>query len=340
MTKILFLCIILIALGTFYFSGVGFQFGILGKTTTAVITLAFLYYAGKAGWQRFYLATLTTFSSALSLGSAFLNESPAAGPLVWNLRLNPFVIILLSAALGFLALVWYEKSKHKDKFAFILLLVFLLNWIILAFNVRFYDDWKMENWLTVPFLVIIYIMHRWFRLSNASYGLLFAFMMLHIYGSHYTYSEVPFGFWMQDFFNMMRNHYDRIVHFSFGFLLAYPIREIIIRISDTKGFWAFWFPVEFVLAFSSIYELLEWLVAVLFGGDLGIAYLGTQGDVWDAQKDMFLAGLGALIAMLVVLMILWYYRRTDFWRDIIDSLRVKQKRALGEEALREFKVGK
>ena len=138
---------------------------------------------------------------------------------------------------------------------------------------------------------------------------------------------------------MTRNHYDRIVHFSFGFLLAYPIRELTIRISDAKGFWSFWFPVEFVLAFSAVYELLEWLIAVMFGGDLGIAYLGTQGDVWDAQKDMFVAGLGSVIAMLVIFVILWYFRRADFWRDLMDSFRVKQKKALGEEALREFGVG-
>ena len=141
---------------------------------------------------------------------------------------------------------------------------------------------------------------------------------------------------MQDVFEMARNHYDRIVHFSFGFLLAYPIREMTIRISDAKGFWAYWFPVEFVLAFSAIYELMEWAVAIVFGGDLGIAYLGTQGDVWDAQKDMFNAGIGAMIAMLVVFLIVWYYRRGKFWEELWDSLRVKSKKALGEEALREF----
>src|SRR3989344_3533430 len=123
-----------------YFSGVGFDFDILGKTITAFMVFAFLYYAGKAGWQRFYLVVLTTFSSALSLGCAFLNKSQATGPFVWNLQFSPSVIILMSAIIGSLAMFWYEKSKHKDKFAFILLTVFALNWIILAFNVRFYDD--------------------------------------------------------------------------------------------------------------------------------------------------------------------------------------------------------
>ena len=191
-TKKLLFCILLIALAAAYFSGVGFHFGILGKTLTAISMFGFLYYAGKTGWQRFYLVLLTTSTSAISLGCAFLNKSEATGPFVLDYGLSPFVIIILSAVIGSMAMIWYEKSKHKDKFAFILLSIFILNWIILAFNVRFYDDWKMENWLTVPFVVILYIMHRWFRLSNASYGLIFAYMMLHIYGSHYTYAEVPF----------------------------------------------------------------------------------------------------------------------------------------------------
>jgi putative membrane protein len=161
-------------------------------------------------------------------------------------------------------------------------------------------------------------------------------MMLHIYGSHYTYAEVPFGFWMQNAFDMARNHYDRIVHFAFGFLLAYPLREMTIRISDAKGFWGFWFPVEFVLAFSCIYELIEWAIVIFFGGDLGIAYLGSQGDVWDAQKDMFLAGLGALITMCIVAVILAHFRGRDFWNEFRGSFNVKHKGILGEKSLEEL----
>jgi putative membrane protein len=320
----------------FYFSGVGFSYDFMGQLLTALATFIFLYYAGVAGWQRFYLAILTVFSTIMSLSCSFLDVSEVSGPFVLDIVLNPLAIILMSGLVGLGVIYWYEKSKHKDKFALILLSVFVLNWIILGFNVRYFDDWKMENWLTVPFVIIIYITHKWFRLSNVSYGLIFAYMMLHIYGSHYTYSEVPFGFWMQDFFDLARNHYDRIVHFSFGFLLAYPLREMTIRISEAKGFWAFWFPIEFVLAFSAVYELMEWAVAVMFGGDLGIAYLGTQGDIWDAQKDMLNAGVGALIAMIIVALIIWYYQRSEFWKGMKNSLQVKHEKALGEEALKEF----
>ena len=162
-------------------------------------------------------------------------------------------------------------------------------------------------------------------------------MFMHIIGTHYTYSEVPFGFWIQDFFGLARNHYDRIVHFSFGLFLSYPIREIGKRIGELKGVWALWIPIELVLAFSAIYEILEWFIAVIFGGDLGIAYLGTQGDVWDAQKDMVLAGLGSVITMFVTAFIIIYYDAKNFFKELKDSFSVKSKEVLGERAIQKFK---
>ncbi len=336
MKKGILIWVVLISLLTFYFSGVGFELGVLGQALFALATFGILYWAGQGGWERFYLVALVSLSTAASLGCAFYNPGEVTGPFVSSLRFGPVVILCLTAIVSVGALLWYKKSLLPDKFSLILLLSFALNWIILGINVRFFDDWKMENWLTVPFVVLIYIAHRWFKLSNVSYGLIFAYMMLHIYGSHYTYSEVPFGIWMQNFFEIARNHYDRIVHFSFGFLLAYPLRELILRVSDAKGFWGFWFPIEFVLAFSAVYELLEWLIVILFGGDLGVAYLGSQGDIWDAQKDIFLAGLGSLIAMTVVLLILWHYKGREFWHEFRESLRVKSQKILGEEALRDL----
>ena len=97
-----------------------------------------------------------------------------------------------------------------------------------------------------------------------------------------------------------RNHYDRLVHFLFGLLLAVPIREIFLRIVQVRGFWSYYLPLDVAMAFSMLYELIEWAAALVFGGELGVAYLGTQGDPWDAQKDMGLATLGALITLLAV----------------------------------------
>ena len=99
------------------------------------------------------------------------------------------------------------------------------------------------------------------------------------------------------FFAGGRNHFDRLVHFLYGLLLAYPIREMFLRIGNVRGFWGYFLPLDLTMSTSMLYELIEWAAAELIGGDLGAAYLGTQGDVWDAHKDMALASMGALIAM-------------------------------------------
>lgn len=130
-----------------------------------------------------------------------------------------------------------------------------------------------------------------------------------------------------------RNHYDRFVHFSYGLLLAYPIREFFLRVADARGFWGYFLPLNLTLSTSFLYELLEWAVATVFGGELGMAYLGTQGDVWDAHKDMALAALGALVAMTVTASINWRLKH-DFAREFTESLRVKRIAPLGEDALR------
>ena len=92
-----------------------------------------------------------------------------------------------------------------------------------------------------------------------------------------------------------------------------------------KGLWALYVPIELVLAFSAIYEIIEWIIALMFGGDLGIAYLGTQGDIWDAQKDMALAGLGSIIAMCITAITIIYYNSKNFFKEFKESLSIKQK---------------
>ena len=89
-----------------------------------------------------------------------------------------------------------------------------------------------------------------------------------------------------------RNHFDRLVHFSYGLLMAYPMRELFLRVADARGFWGYFLPLDLTLSTSALFELFEWVAAELFGGDLGVAYLGSQGDIWDAQKDMALARWG------------------------------------------------
>lgn len=161
-------------------------------------------------------------------------------------------------------------------------------------------NWLLENALTILFLVILIFSFKKFQFSDLSYLLIFLYLCLHVYGSKYTYAENPLGFWLQDYFHASRNHYDRIVHFSFGFLLAYPMRELfLVGLKFPK--WIAWIlPIEMTLSISGLYELIEWAVADLFFPSQGVAYLGTQGDIWDAQKDIFLAFSGALLATSIV----------------------------------------
>src|SRR5512139_1037774 len=116
-------------------------------------------------------------------------------------------------------------------------------------------------------------------------------------------------------------------------LLAYPIREVFLRVADVRGFWGYYLPLDVTMATSMLYELIEWGAAVYFGGELGVAYLGTQGDPWDAQKDMALATIGGILAMLITAALNWRYQR-DFAQEWADSLRVKDGTPLGEDELR------
>lgn len=202
------------------------------------------------------------------------------------------------------------------------------------------SDWALENVLVLGFAVGIAASYRHFTFSRISYTLIFLFLCLHAVGAHYTYSEVPYNDWWravtgQSFNDMLgweRNHFDRLVHFSYGLLFAYPLREVFLRIAQARGFWGYFLPLDFTLATSAVFELFEWGAAALFGGDLGVAYLGTQGDVWDAHKDMLLAGCGATLAMLITAAINAYLQR-DFAREWSDSLGVKDVRPLGEDEI-------
>ncbi len=102
---------------------------------------------------------------------------------------------------------------------------------------------------------------------------------------------------LQQLVGWERNNFDRVVHFTYGLLLAYPMREVFLRVANVRGFWGYFLPLDLTMSTSMLFELIEWAAAEVFGGDLGQAYLGTQGDVWDAHKDMALASLGALFAM-------------------------------------------
>jgi putative membrane protein len=160
--------------------------------------------------------------------------------------------------------------------------------------------WILEVFPVLLGAPILIATHSRFPLSALLYRLLFVHALILIIGGHYTYARVPIGFWVQDAFDLSRNHYDRVGHFAQGFVPAILAREILLRRTPLKrGGWLFFLVVSICLAFSALYELFEWWAAVL-GGDSAESFLGTQGDVWDTQWDMFLALAGALSAQLLL----------------------------------------
>lgn len=231
------------------------------------------------------------------------------------------------------------QSSH-DRFALILLAVFVLIWTALAIRPLYRADWLLENVIVFAGVPALVLMHRSLPLSRISYTLIFVFSCLHEVGAHYTYAEVPYDKWVEmitgsglnERLGWERNHFDRVVHFSYGLLMAYPVREIVLRVSRARGFWAYLLPLLAVISTSTIFELLEWAAAIIFGGDLGIAYLGTQGDIWDAQKDMSLAAAGGVISIVAIAGVNSVLDR-DFASEWNDSLSVKRREPLGEVEL-------
>lgn len=170
-------------------------------------------------------------------------------------------------------------------------------WLALAIAPKYPSDWLLENLLVFAFVAVVVATHRRFSFSNFSWLAIALFLALHAVGAHYTYSETPAGVWMQDAFGFERNHYDRVVHFAFGLLLTYPMREIALRVLRVRPLWGWLLPCFAALAASSLYELIEAWVAWIVSPELGTAYLGTQGDEWDAQRDMSFAFAGTLVAL-------------------------------------------
>ncbi len=160
--------------------------------------------------------------------------------------------------------------------------------------------WWME---VAPVLIgapILIATYKRFPLSPLLYRLLLLHAVILMVGGHYTYARVPLGFWVQDVLDLSRNHYDRLGHLAQGFIPAILTREILLRLSPLRrGKWLFFLVVTVCLAFSAFYEMIEWWAAAL-GGDSAESFLGTQGDVWDTQWDMFLALIGSLLALILL----------------------------------------
>ena len=200
-------------------------------------------------------------------------------------------------------------ARTADRVPPVLLAVFAIAWIASGTAPHYRQDWLLENVLVVLAVAWLVASRTRLPLRTGSYAALFVFLVLHEVGAHYTYSEVPYDAWAQRWFGVSvdaalgfeRNHYDRLLHFLYGALVTPAARDVIVQRAQPRGAWRVVLPVAFVMSHSVLYELVEWAAALVFGGDLGVAYLGTQGDPWDAQRDMALATLGSLVSMAVLL---------------------------------------
>jgi len=210
----------------------------------------------------------------------------------------------------------------RKSYLLVLTAVFALLWALLAINPVDRATWLLENVLLLSGALTLWLSRRVLPLSTASCSMLFVFLCLHAIGAHFTYSLVPYdeafrsfsGQSLNELLGFTRNHYDRLVHVAYGLLLALPVRELLMLHAGVRGFWSYFLPLDLVMSSSLFYELLEWLAAIVYGGGLGAAFLGTQGDEWDAHRDMLLAALGALFAVLMILAVnLW--RRRDMTLD-------------------------
>lgn len=235
------------------------------------------------------------------------------------------------------------KLISHRRYLLILAALFGVFWLALAIHPINRVAWTMENSLVLGLALLLAFTYRAFPLSRVSYTLIFVFLCLHEIGAHFTYANVPYDEWsravfgvgINELFGVTRNHFDRLVHFSYGLLMAYPVREVFLRIAAVRGFWGYFLPFDVTVSTSAMFELIEWGAVVMFGSDMGTAYVGAQGDEWDAHKDMALASVGAFVAMSITAAINAWLQR-DFAQEWAQSLRVKSRKPLGENAIRKM----
>jgi len=218
----------------------------------------------------------------------------------------------------------------------LLLLLLVVTWVWAAIEPVHPDDWLLENILVFIVVPLLLLWSRSFEFSILSYALITLFLVLHLIGSHYTYAEVPWGVTLGEWWGTDRNMYDRFVHFLFGLLFIYPIREISVRIAKNRGFWGYFVPFMIVSALAGFYEVIEWSTAVLVDPEAGTAFLGTQGDIWDAQKDMLIAMVGAIITLTLVMIFNMIFDK-GFFKEFRESFHLpKDDRPLGEVKVEEL----
>jgi putative membrane protein len=192
-----------------------------------------------------------------------------------------------------------QSSIPSRRELLVLLAIYLAGFAVLAIRPHDRADWAMENFFPVSMLLILLGTYPYFKFTRLAYYMLFFYLFVQSYGAHFTYAEAaPFN-WLRDHYHLKRNDYDRVAHFMLGFLMAIPIREILLRYVSASRRWMAFITAAIVLAIGAFYEFIEWWVSVLVTPELGDKFLGTQGDIWDTQWDMFLALVGACCTLAI-----------------------------------------
>lgn len=195
----------------------------------------------------------------------------------------------------------------------ILIAIYAVGFTVLA--IKPYDrwDWAMENFFPISMLLAAIIAYPHYKFTRLSCYLIFFYLFVQSYGGHWTYALTPPFNWLRDEFHLSRNHYDRVAHFMLGFLMAIPIREILLQVIVTSRKWMAFLTAAIVLAIGAFYEFIEWWASLLSSPELGNAFLGTQGDIWDSHWDMFLALVGAVLALAIFMK--WHDRQLGVYEE-------------------------
>lgn len=188
-----------------------------------------------------------------------------------------------------------RKPYLKNNAFKILSLLFVIAWVIFFKTAKDATDWWLENILVFIFLIGLFAAQRKFIFSDISLLFIFSFLLLHIYGAKMAYTLNEVGEFLRNSFHLVRNPYDRIVHFSFGFLMAYPFADLLYNKFRVMGFGLVMITNMAILCLATIFELIEWGVAAFTDKVTGETYVATQGDPWDAQKDIILALVGSVL---------------------------------------------
>lgn len=207
--------------------------------------------------------------------------------------------------------VWPDTtlSFRKDRLLQGMIVLYAGFWGWMAVEPYAWSNWWLENLLVLAACAGLGLTFRRFRFSNVSYALIVVFLALHTLGAHYSYNTTPIDRLLHQWFGFERDNFDRVVHTAFGLLIAYPVWEFSVRIVGLKRGWAYWSTPMLILAFGAMYELIEMWVALLVAPEVGTRFLGTQGDVWDAQHDMEVALYGAVAAMAVQGVLFFFKKR-------------------------------